>query len=388
MKTAADVAERFAHTAACCSNLAFLNVLLADLARLAPVISLCLAKGYTNLSFVYTTCLPDKDPSYGAVRGLWADLTRFLGESTVASRKAFYREAFANQIDRHFGFVADLTREAAITKDKVALANADLTGLIDQKAAEQGAKDFAALERSDHVDARMVDDLPLASGYAAVAQKLAAYANDKESLTRELDRAIPALLRELGIPAAKAVNEIQQARYQPALNTLLQPGPTGSTAVRQFLASDAFGTARRGFEPLLLDAIRNYNTAHPTEKVFTGSGDVVTNGPVTGALEQLAGILWNVDAVGRQEVSFDPRFGSLNTLCPYKDRPATGAENRDADAFGSGELLGAVIRRHTDPGKWRTLLHLFKHFAPQYPQFAYEQRYDLNWFKAEVLNKL
>lgn len=384
--SAADVGDRLSNTPACCRNLAFLDVLLEDLRRLSEVVDACFQRGYTNLSFVYTTCLPGKGSDYGSVRALWSDLAEFLGVSTVDGRKELYHRAFADQIDEHFGFADELARLGSISQDRLALTNSALAGHVAAASDTQGVVDFNALLRAGQPEFDPARNLPPESGYHAIKALLDSYTINKKKLEKELDVAIPALFQELGVPIGKDVIHLLEHHYQAPLDDHLQPGPSGSTSVTRFLISESYKASRKEFERLLLAAADQYNTEHPKDRVFDGAGP--TGSWIADALGTLDGALWNVDAVGRQEVRFNPRYGSLNTLCPYKDRTTTDDENDAMNAFGGGERLDQVIRNHTEPVRWSSLIRLFKHFVPRYPPFAYTKRYDLDGFKAAVLNRL
>jgi hypothetical protein len=409
VKSVDDLRQRFRDSASCCRNLAFLNHLLSDLDRLGPLINKCLAGGYRDLSFVYTTCLPGKDPGCEAVRVLWEDLSRFLGESTVDSRKRYYEAAFEAQPAEHCKAVGDFGAQARVGVDDLILQAQALEDLV-ARAGPQGPADFDSLARTGGDTDAILAALPEKSGYLLIARYLDAYAANKDELTAELGRAIPALLREPGIPYRLKVDEVRRRRYQRPENPKLLPGPSGSTVARQFVGTDKFAQLAKDFEAKVVAAARDFNAGQPADKVLVGTGGEVDQAAIAGIISHVADLLLHADAIVRQEVAFNSRFGVLNTLCPYKDREANQAEEEALSMRGVGALVEEVIADRVladRPGappdgappprdaakkrlqdRRRMLLHLLKHFQPRYPQFAYDKPLDLDRYKVAVLNQL
>jgi hypothetical protein len=384
MNTAANVLDALADTEVCCRNLAFTELLARDIGpiRLGPLIDQCLTEGFTNLSIAYTNCLrrKDGDSDYGSITALWDDLSSFIADSTVSSRKAYYRHAFVDQPRDHFKLVDEFIKSATVSS-VLSLRDEDAKKLIDLPNAQLLA-DFSAIQNRGK---RFVGEvLPLASGFQKVDKFFSEFEERKVALAAEVEKAVGRILEELGVPADLPVSKLSgfEQLARPIVDALAATGTT-SEYVARFQNSKYYKPLPAEFEKRLVDAVKGFNADDENKSTPL----TVDTSAIAEVIGRIPNLIQSLEATSRRGVNFDKRRGALNTLCPYKDRKTSAAEKNTLFGHGVDVTVLEVLKRVHDPLTEESVARLLKDYSPRYPQFAFNL-FDKDWIKARVIEQV
>lgn len=394
------------NTKACCSNLAFMNQLNGDIKRVNKIVNELVDNNFTNLSFLYTSSLCKTNGQYIDLQTLWSDITDFIIQATCKDLEKYYRQEFQKKLEHDF-LKLDLYYELAKIDSSYNFSEdifQELAKSPDFKNMEEIFANFMeVIKNKNKINAS--DILSLSS---RLESTISNFVKEKEFISSNLDKALRANLKELGVPIETSQIERNQNNQDVYLKEIefIEPEDINyydyiwgfyvkSPAIKEFITDSEYQQIVEEIQYLFYEKISDYNNRHRSDtnklNINRDNLEILTEQfPLQLQAIDIANRNKAFEASIKEKFLFSDVLNNTSALCFIQCGQFKESDRIFIQGTERGQTVFERFCQFTDLEEAKNYCQLLSnylpkyHVKPKYPQFILVKRHRLNKIQVEL----
>lgn len=367
--------------AACCRSPGFLTRLLTDLGSLEPLLQVCRSHCFRDLSVVYTSCLYREGAAYPSLAALWQDVIARVAASTEKSRSEYFEEKVEDVLERDLGQADSFPERARVeVPEDLALEAEDLEKILSTTDGDfpGGEVEVDAGSWAEVIDSgdgqagvyrKILRTLGQTKALGMVLEKVHRYEQALQDGRERCRQVTGVVLEELGIPGSSPQGQLAGIEDR---NLLARNGN-----VPEVSNSEA-PVAIKALHARLLESLDE---------------DSIQVSPVLRqeVKEELEALTARVAIrcrdgveISYESVPYDSKRGAETTLCAFRDRRPSLAEQELLESGMQRRLVDVLLS--LDPLEVVPFVRLLKNHSPFYALSSFSP-YEKDAYKWRAVEK-